>query len=186
MTTDPEQSAAAGARLSLNLPPVLQAAGMARRALRDALRSWQLDHLADTALLLVSELVGNAIRHAQADESGLELRLATDGKRLRIEVLDPDRRTPTVGDPGPLDESGFGLVLVQALADEWGVRQLAIGKAVWVALRTLHHSGYPHLSPNGHANVHGFTRSMRRGTLGRRDVLLSRPGWARCAGGRGV
>jgi anti-sigma regulatory factor (Ser/Thr protein kinase) len=149
MTTDPEPFAAAGTRLSLHLPPNPQAAGVARRALRQALTSWHLDHLADTALLLVSELVGNAIRHAHPAESGLELLLVTDGSLLRIEVRDPDRRKPTVRHPGGLDDSGFGLVLVQTLADEWGVRQLATGKAVWIELHTLQHAEHRTSDPTG-------------------------------------
>ena len=136
MTADPEQLNAVGARISMTLPPLGQAAGLARHAVRVALGCWGLDHLAENATLLVSEVVGNAIRHASAGGSALELELAAVGELLRIEVLDADPRAPTLRDPGDGDEGGFGLVVVQALADAWGVRPTASGKAVWFELRT--------------------------------------------------
>lgn len=173
MTTDPERSAAAGAQLSITLPPVPEAAGMARRALREALQAWNVGHLDDTAILLVSELVGNAIRHARATTPGLELRMATDGTVLRMEVLDPDPRTPTVRNPSGYDESGYGLVLVQALADAWGVRELAIGKSVWVELRTLQEPECRNPSPNGHS--HGEPREAPVTNLPSRTHRSGRP-----------
>jgi len=136
MTADPEQLNAVGARISMTLPPLGQAAGLARHAVRVALGCWGLDHLAENATLLVSEVVGNAIRHASTGGSALEVELAAVGELLRIEVLDADSRAPTLRDPGDGDEGGFGLVVVQALADAWGVRPTASGKAVWFELRT--------------------------------------------------
>jgi len=93
---------------------------MARRRVRDALESWGLRHLEETATLLVSELVGNAVRHARTGGSRLELRLEAAGAWLRIEVSDGDPRPPRPRVPSGLDESGFGFVLVEALADKWG------------------------------------------------------------------
>ena len=52
---------------------------MARRRVRDALALWGLRHLDETATLLVSELVGNAVRHASTGGSRLELRLEATG-----------------------------------------------------------------------------------------------------------
>jgi anti-sigma regulatory factor (Ser/Thr protein kinase) len=110
--------------------------GVARKVARDALTSWQLTHLTDTAVLLISELVTNAMVHARADGSGLALSLQIRGSRLRIEVHDGDLRGPRPRTPSVLDESGFGLVLVNALADNWGVRKTAAGKVVWAELDT--------------------------------------------------
>lgn|ERR1022692_532185 len=116
------------------LPAVGQAAGLARRATCDTLTAWGISHLEETAALLVSELVGNSVRHARGDRLALELRLETSGTRLRIEVLDSDPRPPRPRAPAQLDESGYGFVLVEALSDRWGVRQKATRKAVWAEL----------------------------------------------------
>jgi anti-sigma regulatory factor (Ser/Thr protein kinase) len=103
---------------------------------RDTLASWGLRHLDETATLLVSELVSNAVRHARTNGSRLELRLETVATWLRIEVSDGDPMPPRPRAPSGLDESGFGFVLVEALADKWGVRETAAGKAVWIELNT--------------------------------------------------
>ena len=146
MTADPNGSSMVQARQavaqnprrarSVTLPAAAHAAGLARRATRDALALRALGHLEETALLLVSELVGNAVRHVRAGAMALELRLETSDGRLRIEVHDADPRPPQPRTPAELDESGFGFVLVQALADGWGVRETASGKAVWAELKT--------------------------------------------------
>jgi anti-sigma regulatory factor (Ser/Thr protein kinase) len=114
------------------LPPAGRAAGLARLATRDVLAAWQLAGLADTAVLLVSELVTNSVRHAC---TSLALCLEIAGTSLRIEVHDHDPRRPQPRTPDGLEESGFGLVLVDALASKWGVYGTATGKAVWAELR---------------------------------------------------
>jgi anti-sigma regulatory factor (Ser/Thr protein kinase) len=120
----------------VTLPAAEQSPGLARQAARDALRTWQLTHLMDTAVLLISELVTNAVLHAKTDGSELELHLEVHGTWLRIEVHDADLRGPQPRTPAALDESGFGFVLVDAIADQWGVRETAAGKAVWAELDT--------------------------------------------------
>src|ERR1022692_4817807 len=97
------------------LPAAGWAAGIARRRVRDALQLWGLAHLNETGTLLVSELVGNAVRHARTDESRLELRLEVAGTWLRIEVSDGDPRPPRPCVPSGLEESGFGFVLVDRI-----------------------------------------------------------------------
>ena len=138
MTADPDGSSMVKARPGvaeeprqarwMTLPAAAHAAGLARRATREALVSWALGHLEETAALLVSELVGNAVRHVRAGAMALELRLETSDGRLRIEVHDADPRPPQPRTPAELDESGFGFVLVQALADGWGVRERLAAK----------------------------------------------------------
>ncbi len=118
------------------LPATVEAPGLARRATRDALISWRVTHLEDTALLIVSELVTNVVLHAYSPAAFMMLRLETARSVLRIEVQDADPCWPEPRTPDSMDESGFGFVLVAALSDEWGIRETPSGKAVWVELDT--------------------------------------------------
>jgi len=117
----------------MTLPTADHAVGLARQATRGALATWRLAHLEETAVLLVSELVTNAVRHARGTDA-IALELETGGTWLRIEVQDADPRWPQPRTPAGFDESGFGFVLVDALAGKWGVRETATGKAVWAEL----------------------------------------------------
>ena len=99
--------------------------------------TWRLTRLEETAVLLVSELVTNAVRHARGTDA-IALKLQTAGAWLRIEVQDGDPRWPQPRTPAGFDESGFGLVLVDTLARKWGVRETAAGKAVWADLDALY------------------------------------------------
>jgi anti-sigma regulatory factor (Ser/Thr protein kinase) len=119
----------------LTLPMARQAPGLAREATREVLTSWQVAHLTEPALLIVSELVTNSVKHTK--ETLVILQIQTTGTRLRIEVHDADPRWPQPCTPTGRDESGFGLVLVNALADEWGVCDSGTGKAVWAELETV-------------------------------------------------
>jgi anti-sigma regulatory factor (Ser/Thr protein kinase) len=129
--TSPERETACRVR-QVALPTDGQAAGIARRVTRDALSSWQLKHLADSAALVVSELVANALQHAHADPP--ELRLQSAGNWLRVEVHDGDHHPAKVRATAALKETGRGLVLVEAIARRWGVRKTEVGKAVWAEL----------------------------------------------------
>jgi serine/threonine-protein kinase RsbW len=119
--------------LQMTLPTASHAVRLARQATRDALATWRLAHLEETAVLLVSELVTNAIRHARGSDA-ITLELQAAGTLLRIEVQDADPRWPQPRTPAWFDASGFGFVLVDALASKWGVRETATGKAVWAEL----------------------------------------------------
>src|SRR5260221_1855891 len=88
------------------LPSAPQSAGLAREEVRNSLASWGLGRLEDVAVLLASELVGNAVRHARHDGGELELRFSGAGTWLRIEVSDADPRPPQPQSPAGLDESG--------------------------------------------------------------------------------
>ncbi len=109
-----------------------------RGELRDALRRWGVPELVDTAELLASELVTNAIRHTDRDAM-FTARLYRDpsqdgGARLRVEVEDESDLWPTRRTPGEQASSGRGLMLVEALADGWGVEPRGSGKRMWFEL----------------------------------------------------
>jgi anti-sigma regulatory factor (Ser/Thr protein kinase) len=85
------------------------------------LRLWRLPAgLAHAAELVISELLGNAIQHSQSDAIGFSLAYG-EGACVRIEVNDrtPCDR-PEARRPGPDEESGRGLWIVAAIAEEFG------------------------------------------------------------------
>lgn len=112
------------------LEPSQEAAGNARRLVRIALTQWGLRECADTAELLVSEVVTNAVNHATRP-IGLRLLRTTT---LQCEVSDDDPGAPVLQQPEPLDDAGRGLYLVSKLAARWGVGRLPSGKVVWFEL----------------------------------------------------
>lgn len=87
----------------------------------------------DVAVLLVSELVTNAIVHGRGP---LELRARVGGDALRVEVhdADPGRLPALTADLDPTDVRGRGLHLVDILADRWGWSESVQGKVVWFEL----------------------------------------------------
>jgi anti-sigma regulatory factor (Ser/Thr protein kinase) len=107
---------------------------MARQAMRRALGSWSLAHLEVDADLVVSELVGNAVRHGSGRRAEITLRLKVTNGCLRIEVHDADPAMPVPRVPATLDESGYGFVVIEALTANWGIQKTEMGKAVWAEL----------------------------------------------------
>ncbi|MEV0263677.1 SpoIIE family protein phosphatase [Streptomyces sp. NPDC050617] len=105
-----------------------QEVGRARRLVGGQLRAWGLDEAVETAELLVSELVTNALRYAHAPRIGLRL-VRSDA--LLCEVTDDDQSLPALLTAGRDDEFGRGLHVVSGLAREWGASRLARGKTVW-------------------------------------------------------
>ncbi|MFN0282549.1 MAG: SpoIIE family protein phosphatase [Kineosporiaceae bacterium] len=113
------------------LRAVPTAAFEARTAAREALRTWHLEELTDTLTLVVSELVTNAVTHARSDVA-LELCLLDDA--VRVAVSDSSHRSPEHQDPGPREEHGRGVHLVDVLAARWGTERHPWGKRVWAEL----------------------------------------------------
>ncbi|MEU2110977.1 ATP-binding protein [Streptomyces sp. NPDC058423] len=111
----------------------LRAVPEVRRALRALLGHWGEPGSAEVAELLTSELVTNALVHT---EEGAVVTATVAPARLRVEVRDfTTGLVEPPAEPVP-DESthGRGLLLVQSLADAWGVRAHGLGKAVWFEL----------------------------------------------------
>ncbi|WP_335971883.1 ATP-binding SpoIIE family protein phosphatase [Streptomyces sp. CA2R106] len=102
----------------------------ARELTRRQLSEWGLEHLADVAELLVSELVTNAIRAASYE---VELRLMRVGKLL-VEVSDDNHNLPQLRRAEADDVTGRGLGLVSNLSRRWGTSRKAVGKVVWFEL----------------------------------------------------
>ena len=104
----------------------------ARELTGAACRSWRIGPVCDAALLAVSELVGNAVRHGSPGD--LRLRLSMTARRLRLEVCDSASTQPALRRVADGDEGGRGLHLVAAVSARWGVRREAVGKTVWAEI----------------------------------------------------
>ncbi|WP_328682147.1 ATP-binding protein [Streptomyces sp. NBC_00322] len=103
-----------------------------RRALRELLRHWRGQDTKDVAELLASELVTNALVHT---DHGAVVTATVAASTLRVEVRDFMAGLPVPRAPAAhLDTHGRGLVLVQSLADAWGVHTHGVGKVVWFEL----------------------------------------------------
>lgn len=118
----------------------------ARALLHAALEGWGADQdVMEAAELVLSELVTNALRVRVPHDRQVGVRIARSVGEglLRLEVSDAGAGRPEVQTPGEDETGGRGLLLVEALAQRWGVRERAagIGKTVWVELKA------PALSP---------------------------------------
>lgn len=112
--------------LLLALEPTLDAARTARHALRSRGLSPDLDH---TVALLVSEVVGNAVRHAGMGRGErIVLHARIHGDHVRVEVAD---HGPGFDPEVRHAAAGFGLRLVDKLASHWGVERTGRGCRVW-------------------------------------------------------
>ena len=83
-------------------------------------------------VLVISELVGNAVRHTpMAAADPLAVRWEVDPDGVLVEVTDASTEPPRPRTPGTDEPSGRGLQIVAAMADDWGVVPLRSGKRVW-------------------------------------------------------
>ncbi|WP_165975024.1 ATP-binding protein [Nonomuraea deserti] len=102
-----------------------------RKAVRDELAAWGLRSIAADAELLVSEVVTNAVQHAQGP---YRCSVWLTGAFLRFEVEDRTAAPPLLRDAGFDAERGRGLRVLDAIACCWGSEDSPLGKIVWFEL----------------------------------------------------
>ena len=117
---------------------------VARHQLRELLHDWRSADQVDSAVLLLSEMLTNVLVHTDADalllaevRGGRNGAVGPDGparRRMRVEVTDTSDDLPHRRSPGELASSGRGLMLIELLADAWGVDPRGEGKSIWFEL----------------------------------------------------
>ncbi|OIJ86675.1 SpoIIE family protein phosphatase [Streptomyces monashensis] len=131
----------AGGRLQQQVAPGdPEALAQARHMVRAAVRAWGAGDRADEIELAADELITNALLHTEG--SAIVTLRALDGgdHRLRVEVEDSSSALPRRRDAGEDAVCGRGLLLVDRLADGWGVEARGGGKAVWCEFRMPSHT----------------------------------------------
>ncbi|MFE0806831.1 SpoIIE family protein phosphatase [Streptomyces sp. NPDC058848] len=104
----------------------------AREHLRDLLHDWPSEDQLDASVLLLSEMLTNVLVHTDADALLVAEVTGEPGeRRIRVEVTDSGDDLPHKRRPGEMASSGRGLMLVEMLADEWGVAPRGDGKSIW-------------------------------------------------------
>ncbi|MER5772207.1 ATP-binding SpoIIE family protein phosphatase [Streptomyces sp. NPDC001985] len=116
----------------------------ARQQMRELLHDWADTEQIDSAVLMVSEMLTNVLVHTDGDALlAAEVTCGTGegtARRLRVEVTDTSDDLPHKRRPGEMASSGRGLMLMEMLADAWGVDPRGEGKSIWF---TLHESTKP-------------------------------------------
>ncbi|MDO0934738.1 SpoIIE family protein phosphatase [Streptomyces sp. DG2A-72] len=107
----------------------------ARQQLRELLHDWASPDQVDSAVLLLSEMLTNVLVHTDADALLLAQVTGEAGiRRLHVEVTDTSDDLPHKRRPGELASSGRGLMLIELLANAWGVDPRGEGKSIWFEL----------------------------------------------------
>ncbi|WP_421119436.1 ATP-binding protein [Aquihabitans daechungensis] len=120
-TTDPE--------IVLTVRSSIHAPAVARAFVRSGVELLGSEN-SDDAVLLTSEAVTNSVEHADTD--AVEVSLRRHGDLVRVAVTDDDPAVPEMAPIDPTTVGGFGLRLIDLLAEEWGVEVVnGDGKCVW-------------------------------------------------------
>ena len=111
------------------------------------MRQWGVDDRLDDIVIVVSELLTNAVRHARPAMADWRLRwpirldLLQSGPCVLCMVADPSDQPPVPQETGCLAEAGRGLQIIAALSDQWGYTAPGeMGKVVWAMFSTAHGS----------------------------------------------
>ena len=129
MAAEPYDTSVSATGVALRPEP--SSVRQARRYVSEALTAIGFDDASDTAELLVSELVTNAILHAR---SPLKVSVEPRGELVRIAVADDSPRSPQRRRHSVESGTGRGLLLVERMANRWGVDVGSAGKVVWFEL----------------------------------------------------
>ncbi|QDY77907.1 ATP-binding SpoIIE family protein phosphatase [Streptomyces qinzhouensis] len=116
----------------------------ARQTVRELLHDWADPEQVDAAVLMVSEMVTNVLVHTDGNALLAARVTAATGpapRVLRVEVADSSDELPHKRRPGELASSGRGLVLMEMLADAWGVDPQGEGKCIWFELHESESAG---------------------------------------------
>jgi anti-sigma regulatory factor (Ser/Thr protein kinase) len=132
-STDQGPPPTGDALLQLALPPDPPSVGDARRALTDYTRSHAVpDNLAESGVLVISELVTNAVLHAHTP---ILVLADYDHGTLTLAVQDGEAALPTLLPADTEREGGRGVAIISHLGGTWGIQRTVLGKMVWVSLR---------------------------------------------------
>ncbi|MFC3348761.1 SpoIIE family protein phosphatase [Streptomyces echinoruber] len=129
--SDPAVQETGGGQQQSVAPGDPEALSQARRMIRAAVHAWDAAELADEVELVADELITNALMHTEGAAVVTLRALTGGGRRLRVEVEDTSSALPRPRDAGESGVSGRGLLLVDLLADRWGVEARGGGKVVW-------------------------------------------------------
>jgi len=142
----------------LSIPPDSASIATARRFTAAFLRNRELTDLIDTVVLLVSEVVTNAILHSGSEA---ELRLLRSGGAVRAEVRDRSSVLPAVVQYSDTATTGRGMLIVESLATAWGTEVDGKGKVVWFSVDIASYVTKPVLSESSASSVQRFASNER-------------------------
>jgi PAS domain S-box-containing protein len=117
--------------IEVRLPPHPSSVSVARRHVRELLDGAGRGDLTEATVLLVSEVVTNALLHAGTE---IELRAGVDESGVRVEVGDGSLHFPSRRRYAATAGTGRGLMMLESMVDDWGVTTHATGKTVWFLL----------------------------------------------------
>ena len=161
----------------LELGAFASAVPCARLHARQVLWEWGIGNLGDSAELLVTELITNAVRASReaGGVSAVRLWLLSDSAQILILVWDASPRSPVLTDAGDEAEHGRGLMLVDTVSEQWGwySREDSGGKFVWAILQALLHSGRQ--PPRGGNSGHNAVPAGRASPLPAHGPETGRP-----------
>jgi anti-sigma regulatory factor (Ser/Thr protein kinase) len=126
----------------LEFGALVSAVPCARLHARHVLWEWGLARLGESAELLVTELISNAVKASRVvvgQASAVRLWLVSDRARILILVWDASPQPPVRADASGEAENGRGLMLVEAISEQWGwyCSDDSSGKFVWAILEAL-------------------------------------------------